>query len=183
MSYLKRFDFNKTSGWVSVAFVSIAISLLIFAGVYLNEGFSWLLSFKTEQVASYENIGNNWIRGAVIAGVAALLLFVLSFIMLGNNKKNTSSAKPLFNRLDINKFTGLLSIVFFSVSFVFFLNAALYRIEVVKWFYAGIEFAEGWYFAEAASWVTAATTMAIIGAVLSAAGWLMIVLTWKKPNH
>ncbi len=180
MSFLKKFDFNKPSGWISVIFVSVAISLLIFGGVYMNEGFGWLAAHKEEPMAVSETIGKNWVRGSYIAlGSAAALLF-LSFIMLAANKKSQIVNKPLLGRLDMNGTKGLLALVFLSVSFVFFLNAGLYRIEVAKWFYAAIEFGQEWYFREAASWVTASTTMALVGIGLSAVGLTCLVLAWNK---
>ena len=38
MGLLKRYDFNKWTGWLSIIFVSIGISFVIFAVVYFIEG-------------------------------------------------------------------------------------------------------------------------------------------------
>lgn len=180
MDKLKQFDFNKPSGWVSVIFVSIAISLLVFAGVYLYEGIGWLEAAKEDSISSSADIGWNWIRGAGIAFATAIILLIISVYALSKNKKVNKPAKPLFSKLDLNSSKGLLGVVFLSVSFVFFLNAGLYRIEVIKWFAAALATAQEWYFTEASIWLAASTTMAIIGIVLSALGWAMIVLAWKR---
>lgn len=180
MNKLKQFDFNKPSGWVSVIFVSIAISLLIFAGVYLFEGIGWLDAAKEEPTSSAGDIGWNWIRGAGISATFAVVLMGISVALLKKNKKMTAKAKPLFNHLDLNSSKGLLGLVSLSVSFVFFLNAGIYRIEVVKWFAAALATAQEWYFTEASAWLAASTTMAIIGIVLSALGWTMIALAWHR---
>ena len=89
MNYLKRFDFNKKSGWISVVFASIGISLLIFAAVYLFGGFGWLSAYKEEQLDAYAEVGWNWIRGAGITFVIALVLLVASYKMLRKNKEAT----------------------------------------------------------------------------------------------
>jgi hypothetical protein len=180
MSYLKRFDFNKKSGWISIIFVSVGISLLIFAGVYLAEGLSWLSAENEQQLDVYEGVGWNWVRGAGFAFASALVLLVASLAMLSKNKQARGRAKPLFSRLDLNAGKGLLGLVLLSVSLVFFFNAALYRIEVIKWVYAAVELSRSWYLDEASGWVSAATTMAIIGTLLSATGWMLIALGWKK---
>src|SRR3972149_2153271 len=103
MNYLKRFDFNKKSGFVSVVFISIGISLLVFAAVYLFEGLGWLSAYKEEQLDTYGQVGWNWIRGAGISFVVGLILLVVSFLMLRKNKATTSLANPLFGRLDLNQ--------------------------------------------------------------------------------
>jgi hypothetical protein len=182
VNYLKRFDFNKKSGWISVIFISIGISLIIFAAVYLFEGFGWLSAYKAEPLDAYVEVGWNWIRGAGIAFVVALILLIASFLMLWKNKAKTSISTPLFGRLDLNQSKPLLGLTLASVALVFFFNAALYRLELVKWFFAGLELNRPWYLSEAASWASAATTMLLIGILLEAAGLVLIVLAWKKKT-
>lgn len=179
MNYLKGFDFNKKSGWISVIFISIGISLLVFAAVYLFEGFGWLAAYKKEPLDAYAEVGWNWIRGSGIAFVVAIILIVVSLLMLRKNKENTGISRPLFGRLDLNQIKALLGLTLASVALVFFFNAALYRIEVVKWVASAIELRRTWYLAEAASWVSAASTMQIIGILLEAAGLILIALSWK----
>ena len=183
MNYLKRFDFNKKSGWISVVFASIGISLLIFAAVYLFGGFGWLSAYKEEQLDAYAEVGWNWIRGAGITFVTAFILLVVSYLMLRKNKEATEISRPLFNRLDLNQSKALLGLTLASVALVFFFNAALYRIEVVKWVSSAIELNRTWYLEEAASWVSAASTMQIIGILLEAAGLILIVLAWKRKTE
>lgn len=183
MNFLKNFDFNKKSGWVSVVFISIGISLLIFAVVYLFEGFGWLSAYKDERLDAYVEVGWNWIRGAGIAFVIAFILLVISFLMLRKNKTATEIAKPLFSRLDLNQIKALLGLILASVALVFFFNAALYRIEVVKWVTSAIELKRTWYLKEAASWVSAASTMQIIGILLEAAGLILLALSWKRKTN
>lgn len=183
MNYLKGFDFNKKSGWVSVVFASIGISLLVFAAVYLNEGLGWLAAYKEEQLDAYAEVGWNWIRGAGIAFVIGLILLVASYLMLRKNKETNALSRPLFNRLDLNQNKALLGLTLASVALVFFFNAALYRIEVVKWVSSAIELKRTWYLEEAASWVSAASTMQIIGILLEAAGLILIVLAWKRKTR
>lgn len=180
MNYLKRFDFNKKSGWISVVFISIGISLLVFAAVYLFEGFGWLSAYKEEQLDAYAEVGWNWIRGAGIAFVIALILLVACYMLLRKNKENPAISKPLFNKLDLNQSKALLGLILASVALVFFFNAALYRVEVVKWVASAIELKRTWYLKEAASWVSAASTMQTIGILLEAAGLILIVLAWKR---
>src|SRR3990167_7044703 len=103
MNYLKRFDFNKKSGWVSVTFASIGISLLVFAAVYLFEGFGWLSAYKEQPLDAYAEVGWNWIRGAGITFLIALVLLVASYKMLRKNKETAAISRPLFNRLDLNQ--------------------------------------------------------------------------------
>ena len=182
MNYLKRFDFNKKSGWISVVFASIGISLLIFAAVYLFEGFGWLPTYKEEQLDAYAEVGWNWIRGAGIAFVTALILLVVSYLMLRKNKEATGISRPLFDRLDLNQNKALLGLTLASVALVFFFNYALYRLEMVRWFFAGLELNRTWYLNEAASWAAAASLMGTIGIVLEAAGLILIVLSWKRKT-
>jgi len=54
---------------------------------------------------------------------------------------------------------------------------------VVKWVSAAIELNRTWYLEEAASWVSAASTMQIIGILLEAAGLILIVLAWKRKTR
>ena len=183
MNYLKRFDFNKKSGWVSVVFASVGISLLIFAAVYLSEGFGWLSTYKEEQLDAYAEVGWNWIRGAGITFLIALVLLVASYIMLRKNKETTAISEPLFNRLDLNQSKALLGLTLVSVALVFFFNFTLYRIEVVRWFFAGLELNRTWYLGEAASWAAAASTMRTIGILLEAAGLILIALAWKRKTR
>lgn len=182
MNYLKRFDFNKKSGWVSVAFISIGISLLVFAAVYLFEGFGWLSAYKEEQLDAYAEVGWNWIRGAGIAFVIGLILLVASFVMLRKNKATTGLANPLFGRIDLNQSKALLGLTLASVALVFFFNSALYTLEVQKWFFAALELNRTWYLNEAASWAADASTMRTIGILLEAAGLILIVLSWKRKT-
>lgn len=180
MNFLKRFDFNKASGWVSVIFISIAISLLVFAAVYLSEGLGWLSAYKKEALDAYLEVGWNWIRGAGIAFTVALVLLGTSFIMLLKNKTGNSLSTSLFNHLDLNQLKALLGLVLASVALVFFFNAALYRIEVVKWVTAAIELRRAWYLDEASSWVSAASTMQIVGILLEASGLILLAFSWKR---
>ena len=183
MSFLKSFDFNKKSGWMSVVFISIGISLLVFAAVYLNEGFGWLSAYKEEQLDAYAQVGWNWIRGAGIAFIVALILLVASFLMLRKNKETGGLSSPLFGRLDLNQSKALLGLTLASVALVFFFNYALYRIEMVRWFWAGLELNRTWYLDEAASWATTASIMGIIGILLEAAGLVLIVLAWRRKTR
>ncbi len=182
MNFLKRFDFNKKSGWVSVVFISIGISLLIFAAVYLFEGFGWLSAYKEEPLDAYAEVGWNWIRGAGIAFVVALVLLVVSYLLLRKNKETAGTPSPLFGRLNLNQSKALLGLTLASVALVFFFNAALYRIEVVKWVSSAIELRRTWYLQEAASWVSAASAMQVIGILLEAAGLILLVLSWKRKT-
>src|SRR4030042_2753743 len=176
MNYLKRFDFNKKSGWMSVVFISIGISLLVFAAVYLFEGLGWLSTYKEEQLDAYAEVGWNWIRGAGFAFVIALILLVASFLMLRKNKETGGLSSPLFNRLDLNQSKALLGLTLASVALVFFFNYALYRMEMVRWFWAGLELNRTWYLDEAASWATTASMMGIIGILLEGGGLVLLVL-------
>lgn len=183
MHYLKRFDFNKKSGWVSVVFISIGISLLIFAAVYLFEGLGWLSAYKEEQLDAYAEVGWNWIRGAGITFVIALILLGTSYKLLRKNKETTDISMPLFNRLDLNQGKALLGLTLASVALVFFFNYALYRIEMVRWFWASLELHRTWYLDEAASWATTASIMGTIGIILEAAGLILIVLAWRRKTR
>ena len=182
MSFLKRFDFNKKGGWISVVFASIGISLLVFAAVYLFEGLGWLSAYKEARVDTYVQVGWNWIRGAGITFVIALILLVASYKMLRKNKETTGISRPLFNRLDLNQSKALLGLTLASVALVFFFNYALYRLEMVRWFFAGLELNRTWYLNEAASWAAAASTMRAVGILLEAAGLILIVLSWKRKT-
>lgn len=183
MNYLKRFDFNKKSGWISIIFTSVGISLLVFAAVYLFEGLGWLSAYKEEQLDAYIQVGWNWIRGAGIAFIVGLVLLTASFVMLRKNKGATTPSRPLFGRLDLNQSKALLGLTLASVALVFFFNSALYTLEVHKWFFAGLELNRTWYLNESASWAAAASTMRLIGILLEAAGLILIALAWKrKPS-
>src|SRR3990167_4968353 len=180
MNYLKRFDFNKKSGWISVVLASIGISLLIFAAVYLFEGLGWLSAYKEEQLDAYSEVGWNWIRGGGISLAASLILLAVSYKLLRKNKGTTGMSRALFNKLDLNQTKALVGLTLASVALVFFFNYALYRIEMVRWFYSGIELNRIWYLDEAASWASAAATMRTVGILLEASGLILIVLAWKK---
>ncbi len=180
MGMLERYDFNKWTGWLSIIFVSIGISFVIFAGVYFAEGFSWLASYKEEAIDSYKEIGQNWLRGGVIALASSMFLFFLSSIMLGKNKNTQGTKPPIWGRLDFNNRKCAAGLVFLSVAFTFFFNAALYRYEYTIWVLSGIAQAKEWYLVEASKWATAMTYMALIGAFLSAIGWIFIVMGWKR---
>lgn len=182
MNYLKRFDFNKKSGWLSVVFISIGISLLVFAAVYLLEGFDWLSAYKEDPLDAYADVGWNWIRGAGIAFVVGLILLVISFVMLRKNKATTILVKPLFGRLDLNQNKALLGLTLASVALVFFFNSAIYTLEVHKWFFAALELNRTWYLNESASWAADASTMRMVGIILEAAGLILIVLSWKRKT-
>ena len=168
---------------MSVVFISIGISLLVFAAVYLNEGLGWLSAYKEEQLDAYAQVGWNWIRGAGIAFIVALILLVASFLMLRKNKETGGLSSPLFGRLDLNQSKALLGLTLASVALVFFFNYALYRIEMVRWFWAGLELNRTWYLDEAASWATTASIMGIIGILLEAAGLVLIVLAWRRKTR
>ena len=183
MNYLKRFDFNKKSGWISVVFIAIGISLLVFAAVYLFEGFGWLSAYKEEQLDAYAEVGWNWIRGSGIAFTVALILLVVSYLMLRKNKETSALSRPLFGRLDLNQIKALLGLTLASVALVFFFNYALYQLEMVKWFYAGVELNRTWYLNESASWSADAATMRLIGILLEASGLILLVLAWKRKTE
>ena len=180
MGLLKRYDFNKWTGWLSIIFVSIGISFVIFAVVYFIEGNSWLAAYKDEAIDTYQKIGQNWVRGAVIALASSAGLFFLSSIMLGKNRRTLGVKPPIWGRLDFNNRKCAAGLVFFAVAFTFFFNAALYRYEYTIWVLSGIAEAKEWYFVEASSWASAMTYMALIGAFLSAIGWVCIVMGWKR---
>jgi len=183
MGLLKRYDFNKWTGWLSIIFVSIGISFVIFAIVYFVEGNSWLAAYKEEALDTYKEIGQNWVRGGVIALVSSAGLFFLSSIMLGKNKRTLGVKPPIWGKLDFNNRKCAAGLVFFSVAFTFFFNAALYRYEYTIWVLSGIAEAKQWYLAEASTWASAMTTMALIGAFLSAIGWVCIVMGWKRKQQ
>ena len=111
---------------------------------------------------------------------AALILLAVSYKLLRKNKNATGISRPLFNKLDLNQTKALVGLTLVSVALVFFFNYALYRIEMVRWFYSGIELNRIWYLDEAASWASAAATMRTVGILLEASGLILIVLAWKK---
>ncbi len=182
MNSLKQYDFNKPTGWASVLFVSIAFSLLVFASVYLFEGLGWLEAYKEELVSTYQRVGQNWVRGAGIAVVSSLILFFISTIMLRRNKKFESKRPILWNHLDFNNPKCTLALVLFAISFTFFANAAFYNYEYSMWALSGIASANSWYLEEASVWATAAMNMAIVGSILTAIAWILIVVGWKKAR-
>lgn len=177
---LKRYDFNKPSGWASILFISIAISFVIFAIVYLAEGSGWLASYKDDPVSTYQRVGNNWVRGGVIALLASTALFTLSYFLLRKNRKNPKPHAPVWHRLDLNNPKGYMGLVLIAVAFTFFFNAALYRYEYIAWTLSAIGTLTKWNLVEAAAWAEAARNMALIGALCSASGLTLLALNLKK---
>ncbi len=178
MTFLEQFDFNHKTGYWSVICVAIAISLLFFSMAYMFEGVGWLSAYKDEAKDMYLDIGWNWIRGSGAAFLVAVVLISISAKLLNKNR-NISNTPPLFGKLDLNKYKGLLGAIFIPVAFVFFFNGFLYRIEAAKWFYAA-RTGTIWYLNEASAWVTSATVMIIIGILLSAAGFILMAVEWKR---
>lgn len=180
MSFLKQYDFNKWSGWPTIIFTSIAISFVIFSGVYLFEGLGWLAAYKDEAIDTYKKVGQNWVRGASIAFASSVALFMVSALMLSKNKRSPGRRAPIWNRFDFNDPKRMLGLVCFSVSFTFFVNAAIYRHEYTVWLLSSIASGTRWYLNEAAAWADAAAVMAIIGGLLTASGWFFILVGLKK---
>lgn len=180
MVNLEQYDFNRLSGWAAVLLVSIGVSTVIFAAVYLTEGLSWLAAYEEESIDTYKKVGQNWVRGAGIALVSSLTLFFVSRLMLKHNKTCTVKRPILWGRLDFNNPKCTLALVLFAVSFTFFANAALYRYEYTMWALSGIATATTWYLEEASAWATAAMYMALIGTALTVSAWLLIVAGWRK---
>ncbi len=174
MGKLEQYDFNDTRGWLSVVAVCIAVSLAFFSIAYLIEGIGWLGD------DTYAWVGWNWLRGSGIAIVIALVLLGLARKWLGANARKQEKARPLFGRLDLKGRKGLLGLASLSVSGVFFFNGIFYWQEAARWYWAGVETAQSWMLTESSSWYTAAAIMLFIGIALSAAGWLCVVLQWRR---
>ena len=182
MSFLQKFDFNHKTGIFSVIFISIATSLLFFSLAYMFEGLGWLSAYEDEEIDLYLDVGWNWIRGSGAAFVVALILLVISFVLLKKNRGQAQRKSPLFGKLDLNGKKGLLGLVLISVSAAFFFSGILYRIESANWLYSGIAQGKTWFLEEASAWATSAYVMIMIGIFLSAAGWILIAVQWKKKT-
>lgn len=182
MDYLKRFDFNQKTGWISIILFSLGLSLLVFAAVYMIEGVSWLTAENERNLDVYGETGWNWVRGSGIAFLISLGLLATSYALLKRNKKSKMPAPPLRGKLDLNRPKATLGLVFLSVSLVFFFNAILYRNEAASWIYAAVELTRPWYLEEASGWVAAASTVNAIGAVLAASGLVLLLLAWNKTK-
>ena len=173
MRFLRRFDFNHIAGYCGVIPVSIAISSLLFSLAYMFEGVGWLSADEADSNDLYLDVGWNWIRGSGIAFVVALVLFGSSMLLLRKNRHLPGRNSPLFGKLDINQQKGLLGLVFLCVSFVFFFNGGLYRIESERWLYAASRPGQAWFLEEASGWATSSYVMLLIGILLAAAGWMV----------
>ncbi len=180
MSFLRSFDFNHNTGYSSVVLVSIAIALLIFSLVYMSEGLGWLAGHEDEALDIYLDVGWNWIRGSGVAFVVAVVFSGISVMLLRKNHHSPHRRPPLFGKLDVNQWKGLLGFVSLSVAFVFFFNAVLYRMESNDWFYGAVASGRAWYLSEASSWATGSYVMSLIGIFLAAAGWILIALQWQR---
>lgn len=172
------FNFNHKTGWGGLLLLSAAISLCFFSLAYMMEGQGWLSAYDEERNDLYLDIGWNWIRGSGVAFLFALALGGWGISLLRKSKRQ-GQAKPVWGKLNLNHKKGALAVVFLSVGFTFFFNAALYWWEAEKWFVAGAESARPWFFAEASAWVSSATTMTFIGIVLEALALVLLVRSWK----
>ncbi len=76
---LEKYDFNDSTGYLSVIFVCIAISLVLFSLAYIVEGVGWL----GDETHSW--VGWNWLKGAGIAVVVAGVLAGISITLLSSN--------------------------------------------------------------------------------------------------
>lgn len=178
MSFLKKHDFNRASGWGAIILGSIGTSLLVFAGVYVAEGLGWLAAYEEEQLDLVKDVGWNWIRGGGLAFAAALILLIGAALILGRNRK----LGPPARRSGLNNGQGLLGLVMLAVSAVFFFNGILYRTEAARWFYGGVASVQEWMLVEASAWITASTVMFLIGIGLSAGGLILLVIQAKKRS-
>ena len=179
MSSLTKFDFNHKTGYLSVILGSIGISFLVFAAVYVIEGMGWLAAYEDEKLDLYLDIGWNWIRGGGAAFAVAVILIASSAVMLAKNKRRAGRATPLFGKLDLNNRKGLMGLTLIATSFAFFFNGIFYRQEATRWFFGAIETVDSWKLEEAAAWISASTTMIMIGILLSAAGFTLLALSTR----
>lgn len=177
---LERYDFNRSSGYWAAVLVSIGISLLFFSLAYMIEGVGWITEFSTDANELYLDVGWNWIDGSGIAFLVTLVLFGIARSLLKSNRSSSDRRSPLFGKLDLNQRNGLLGLVLLAVSFTFFFNGGLYRIEAANWFYAAAASSQSWFLDEASKWIMSSTIMIIIGIVLSATGWVMIAMQWRR---
>ena len=173
---LKEYDFNDSTGYLSVIFVCIAVSLVFVSLAYLSEGIGWI----GDETHSW--VGWNWLKGAGIAVVVAGVLLGIAITLLNSNAGRQERKQPLFGKLDLNGKKGLLGLASLSVSAVFFFNGITYRQEAARWYYAGVAQGINWFFNEASAWTTSAAIMLFIGIALSAAGWILIALEWKRGS-
>ncbi len=67
-----------------------------------------------------------------------------------------------------------------SVSAVFFFNGIFYRQEAMRWYWAGTGEGIKWMLTQSSAWFTSSMVMLLIGIGLSAAGWILIALQWKR---
>ena len=183
MSILQKFDFNHKTGIFSIIFVSIAVSLIFFSLAYMIEGVGWISAYDDEAKDFYLDVGWNWVRGSGIAFGFTLILLIISIILLIKNRRLSQRNRPLFGKLDLNGGKGILGLIFLAVSFIFFLNGGIYRIETTKWFNAALRSGQTWFLNEASSWATSSFIMILIGILLSAIGWILIAVQWKKHKH
>jgi len=182
---LQKYDINKASGYLSIIFVSIAISLLIFSLVYMVEGIGWISAYDEDHNDLYLDVGWNWVRGSGVAFLLAIILIIISTILLAKNKspvKSSSKSSYLFGKLDLNKKKGLLGLVSLSVAIVFVFNGIVYKIESVNWLYGGIYSVEGWFFAEASAWATSSYYMFMIAILLATIGCVVLALQYGSNS-
>lgn len=193
---LEKYNFNKASGYLSLIFISIAISLLVFSLVYMSEGIGWISAYDDDPNDLYLDVGWNWVRGSGVAFLVAVVLIVISFILLGKNKINnikysnklktssqnkfSSKSDYLFGKLDLNNKKSFTGLVLLSVALVFLFNGILYRIESTNWLYGGIYNAQGWFFEEASAWATSSYYMFLITILLATIGSLLLVIQYKS---
>lgn len=171
---LEKYDFNESTGYLSVIFVCIAVSLVFFSLAYVVEGVGWL----GDETHSW--VGWNWLKGAGIAVVVAGVLAGISLNLLGSNTSRQERERPLFGKLDLNRKKGLIGLASLSVSVVFFFNGIIYRQEAMRWYWAGTGEGINWMLNESSAWFTSSMVMLLIGIGLSAAGWILIALQWKR---
>jgi len=179
---LQKYNLNKTSGYLSVIFISISISLLIFSLVYMFEGVGWISAYDEDPNELYLDVGWNWVRGSGLAFLVAIVLIIISAILLSKNKKiyDKKRASYMFGRLDLNKRKGLFGLVLLSVALTFLFNGILFRIEYANWLYGGIYSAQGWFFEEASAWATSSYYMFLVGILLTTVGCMLLVMGYKE---
>jgi hypothetical protein len=176
---LRKYDFNHKTGYGAIILISMAISLCFFSVAYMSEGLGWLSDYEDDGDELYLDVGWNWIRGSGLAFLVALAQFIFSWKLLQTNKK-ISGTRPMLGKLDLNQRQGYLGLVSLSISFIFFINAALYWWEAEKWFFGGLYPGNSWFLNEASAWATSAWIMGLVGILLSAIGWVLLAKNWKK---